>query len=128
MEGRDQELALLLERWSLAKAGEGQGVLLVGEAGIGKSRITEALIDAVAAEPHARVRMQCSPYHTDSAFWPVIEHLRHAAGFTSDDQLSAQLDKLEALVTRARATSPERRRSWPTFWASKARRTTASST
>jgi class 3 adenylate cyclase/predicted ATPase len=98
MEGRDQELALLLERWGQAKSAEGQGVLLVGEAGIGKSRITEALIDAVAAEPHARVRMQCSPYHTDSAFWPVIEHLRHAAGFTADDQVSAQLDKLETLV------------------------------
>ena len=75
MAGRDQELALLLERWSLAKAGEGQGVLLVGEPGIGKSRITVALLDAVAAEPHLRIRLQCSPYHTDSALWPVVEHL-----------------------------------------------------
>jgi class 3 adenylate cyclase/predicted ATPase len=98
MEGRDQELALLLERWSLAKTGAGQGVLLVGEAGIGKSRITRALIDAVAAEPHVRVRLQCSPYHTDSALWPVVDHLRHTAGFAADDSRSDQLDKLEAVV------------------------------
>ena len=55
MVGRDQELALLLERWAQAKAGEGQGVLLVGEAGIGKSRISRALLDALAEEPHFRV-------------------------------------------------------------------------
>ncbi len=59
MVGRDQELALLLERWALAKSGEGQGVLLVGEAGIGKSRISRALLDAVAEETHFRVRYQC---------------------------------------------------------------------
>src|SRR4051794_3005212 len=93
MEGRDQELALLVEHWSLAKIGEGQGVLLVGEAGIGKPRITRALIDVVA-EPHVRVRLQCSPYHTDSALWPVIEHLRRAAGFTAEDTPDEQLDKL----------------------------------
>ncbi len=80
MVGRDQELALLLERWAQAKAGEGQGVLLVGEAGIGKSRISRALLDAVADEPHIRIRYQCSPYHTDSALWPVIQQLTHAAG------------------------------------------------
>jgi ATP-dependent Clp protease ATP-binding subunit ClpA len=51
--GRDQELALLLERWRQAKAGEGQLILLTGEAGIGKSRITEAMIEAVAGEPHS---------------------------------------------------------------------------
>ncbi len=103
MEGRDQELALLLERWSLAKAGKGQGVLLVGEAGIGKSRITRALMDAVAAEPHLRVRLQCSPYHADSALWPVVEHLRRAAGFTAEDTPDEQLDKLEALLRQGSA-------------------------
>jgi class 3 adenylate cyclase/predicted ATPase len=101
MVGRDQELALLLERWSLAKAGEGQGVLLVGEAGIGKSRISRALLDAVAHEPHTRVRYQCSPYHIDSAFWPVIQQLNHAAGLAADDPLEARLDKLEVLLERA---------------------------
>ena len=83
MVGRDQELALLLERWALAKAGEGQGVLLVGEAGIGKSRISRALLDALADEPHTRIRYQCSPYHTDSALWPVIQQLSRAAGFAA---------------------------------------------
>ena len=101
MVGRDQELALLLERWALAKAGEGQGVLLVGEAGIGKSRISRALLDALAEERHSRVRYQCSPYHTDSALWPVIQQLNHAAGLAANDPLEARLDKLEALLDRA---------------------------
>ena len=73
--GRDQELALLLERWRQARRGEGQLVLLTGEAGIGKSRITEAVIEAVAAEPHFLIRYQCSPYHADSALHPAIQHL-----------------------------------------------------
>ena len=101
MVGRDQELALLLERWTRAKAGEGQGVLLVGEAGIGKSRISRALLDAVANEPHTRVRYQCSPYHADSPLWPVIQQLSHAAGLGADDPVEARLDKLEALLDRA---------------------------
>jgi class 3 adenylate cyclase/predicted ATPase len=99
--GRDQELALLLERWAQAKAGEGQGVLLVGEAGIGKSRISRAVLDAVADEPHTRIRYQCSPYHTDSALWPVIQQLTYAAGIVTDDSGEARLDKLEALLDRA---------------------------
>ena len=101
MVGRDQELALLLERWAQAKAGEGQGVLLVGEAGIGKSRISRALLDALAAEPHVRVRYQCSPYHTDSALWPVVQQLRHAAGLKANDPIEVLLDKVEALLARA---------------------------
>jgi class 3 adenylate cyclase len=102
MVGRDLELALLRERWALAKAGEGQGVLLVGEAGIGKSRISRALLDAHADEPHIRIRYQCSPYHVDSALWPVIQHLSHAAGITASDPLDANLDRLEALLGRGR--------------------------
>jgi class 3 adenylate cyclase/predicted ATPase len=101
MIGRDQELALLLERWTQAKAGEGQGVLLVGEAGIGKSRISRALLDALAEEPHARIRYQCSPYHSDSALWPVIQQLTFAAGIADDDPEEAKLDKLEALFHRS---------------------------
>ncbi|HSA82192.1 MAG TPA: adenylate/guanylate cyclase domain-containing protein [Geminicoccaceae bacterium] len=101
MVGRDQELALLLERWALAKAREGQGVLLVGEAGIGKSRISRALLDAVAEETHFRIRYQCSPYHRDSALWPVIQQLGHAAGLSANDPLEVKLDKLEALLDRA---------------------------
>lgn len=70
--GRDQELGLLLERWRQASNGEGQVVLLTGEAGIGKSRVTEALVEAVASEPHFLVRYQCSPYHAELALYPVI--------------------------------------------------------
>jgi len=75
-------------------------VLLVGEAGIGKSRITHALIDAVAHESHTRIRYQCSPYHTDSALWPVIQQLTHAAGLTASDSSETRLDKLEVLLAQ----------------------------
>jgi predicted ATPase/class 3 adenylate cyclase len=99
--GRDQELALLLERWKQARAGEGQLVLLSGEAGIGKSRITAALLEALAAEPHVNLRYQCSPYHSDSALWPVIQQMGLAAGITPVDSMDAKLDKLEALLGEA---------------------------
>ena len=99
--GRDQELGLLLERWRDARTGEGQVVLLTGEAGIGKSRITEALIEAVSNEPHFLLRYQCSPYHVDSALYPAIQHLSHGAGFVSDDSNEQRLDKLEDLLRRS---------------------------
>ena len=101
MVGRDQELALILDRWNLAKEGEGQGVLLVGEAGIGKSRITRAFLDLLVDETHTSIRYQCSPYHTESALWPVVQQLTHAAGLTASDTIEAKLDKLEALLDRA---------------------------
>src|SRR5204863_4067809 len=70
--GREEELELLLRRWSKAKTGEGQVVLLSGEPGIGKSRLTAALMETITSEPHTRVRCFCSPRHTDSAVYPVI--------------------------------------------------------
>jgi class 3 adenylate cyclase len=104
MVGRDQELALLLERWAQAEAGEGQAVLLVGEAGVGKSRISRGLLDALGERPHIRIRYQCSPYHTGSALWPAIQQLEHAAGFAADDSLETKLDKLEAELGGERAS------------------------
>ena len=98
MVGRDQELALLMERWAQAEVGEGQAVLLVGEAGVGKSRISRALLDALGERPHIRIRYQCSPYHTGSALWPVIQQLEHAARFAAGDPLETRLDKLEAAL------------------------------
>ena len=103
--GRDQELALLMERWRQARAGEGQGVLLVGEAGIGKSRILRALLDALKDEPHTRLQYQCSPFHADSAFWPVTQQLAHAAAFDSGDTPRGRLDKLEVLLAQAGTTA-----------------------
>jgi predicted ATPase len=99
--GREQELALLLERWHRAKEGEGQVVLVSGEAGIGKSRLTEILRERVMADDHVRLRLQCSPYHTNSALHPVIEHLERAAGFEREDGPDVRLAKLEILVGRA---------------------------
>ncbi len=99
--GREQELALLLERWRQAKAGEGQLVLLTGEAGIGKSRILRAAVDAIVAEPHVRISYQCSPYHSDSALFPAIQQLGRAAGINANDGPDTKLDKLEALLAQA---------------------------
>ena len=103
--GREEELELLLRRWSKAKIGEGQVVLLSGEPGIGKSRLTAALLESLATEPHTRLRYFCSPQHTDSALYPIISQMERAAGFAHDDQAEAKLDKLDALLTRSR-TSP----------------------
>ena len=83
--GREEELELLLRRWSRAKTGEGQVVLLSGEAGIGKSRLTAALLERLASEPHTRLRYFCSPQHTDSALYPIIGQMERAAGFMHDD-------------------------------------------
>ena len=96
--GREHELGLLCERWELAKGGEGQAVLLSGEAGIGKSRMVQALRNEIGDEPHFRLRFQCSPHHTNSAFYPVIQRLERAAGFSSEDSGESKLDKLEVLL------------------------------
>jgi class 3 adenylate cyclase len=99
--GREEELELLLRRWSKAKSGEGQTVLLSGEPGIGKSRLTAALLERVAPEPHRRLRYFCSPQHTDSALYPIISQMERAAGFAHDDTPQAKLDKLDALLAQS---------------------------
>jgi class 3 adenylate cyclase/predicted ATPase len=101
--GREEELDLLLRRWSKAKSGEGQLVLLSGEAGIGKSRLTAALLERLANEPHTRLRYFCSPQHTDSAFYPIISQMERAAGYAHDDTAQAKLDKLDALLAQSPA-------------------------
>ena len=98
--GREEELELLLRRWSRAKTGEGQVVLLSGEAGIGKSRLTATLLESVDGEPHTQLRYFCSPQHTDSAFYPIINQMSRAAGFAHDDTPKARLDKLDALLAQ----------------------------
>jgi class 3 adenylate cyclase/predicted ATPase len=96
--GRDGELDLLQRRWRQARAGEGQVVLLSGEPGIGKSRLTAALSQRIEAEPHTRLRYFCSPHHQDSALRPFIGQLERAAGFARDDTTGTKLDKLAALL------------------------------
>jgi class 3 adenylate cyclase len=98
--GREEELELLLRRWARTKTGEGQVVLLSGEAGIGKSRLTAALLEGVAGEPHTRLRYFCSPQHTDSALYPIIGQMERAVGLAHDDTPQAKLDKLDALLAQ----------------------------
>ena len=104
--GREEELELLLRRWSRAKSGEGQVVLLSGEAGIGKSRLTVALLEQLAREPHMRLGYFCSPQHTDSALYPIIGQMMRAAGFAHDDSPQAKTDKLDALLAQS-STPPQ---------------------
>jgi hypothetical protein len=99
--GREEELELLLRRWSKAKGGQGQVVLLSGEPGIGKSRLTAALLERLASEPHTRLRYFCSPQHTDSALYPIIAQMERAAGFSHDDTAQAKLDKVDALLLQS---------------------------
>ena len=99
--GREEELELLLRRWSKAKVGEGQVVLLSGEPGIGKSRLTAALLERLIPEPHMRLRYFCSPQHTDSPLYPIISQMERAARFTHTDTEQVKLDKLDAVLALA---------------------------
>jgi class 3 adenylate cyclase/predicted ATPase len=99
--GRQEELDLLLRRWSKAQDSEGQVVLLCGEAGIGKSRLTAALFERLATEPHARLRYFCSPQHTDSALYPIISQIERAAGFAHGEAAQTKLDKLDAVLAQS---------------------------
>jgi class 3 adenylate cyclase len=96
--GRDEELDLLLRRWQQAKSGEGRVVLVSGEPGIGKSRLTAALSQQIESEPHTRLRYFCSPHDQESALYPFIGQLERAAGFARDDTAPMKLNKLEALL------------------------------
>ena len=106
--GREEEIDLLFRRWARAQTGDGQVVLISGEPGIGKSRITAELEGRLNAEPHIRLRYFCSPYHQDSALYPFIDQLGRASGFAADDPPAARLEKLEALL--ARTMPPDERR------------------
>ena len=105
--GREEELELLLRRWERAKSGEGQVVLLSGEAGIGKSRLTAALLERLASEPHTRLRNFCSPQHTDSALYPIISQMERAADLAHDDTPQAKLDKLDALLAQSSTSAQD---------------------
>lgn len=97
--GRDEEVELLMRRWKQAITGEGRAVLISGEPGIGKSRLTAALSEHIRTEPHTRLRYFCSPHHQDSALYPFIVQLERAAGFTRDDEVETKLGKLRTLLS-----------------------------
>jgi class 3 adenylate cyclase/predicted ATPase len=100
--GREEELALLRRRWQQIESG-GRVVLLVGEPGIGKSRIRRALQERIAGEHHIRLNFYCSPQHSDSAFYPVIHRFEQLAGFLNDDTAERKVAKLELFYRRAGA-------------------------
>jgi hypothetical protein len=105
--GREEELELLLRRWSRAKSGEGQIVLISGEAGLGKSRLTAELLERLASEPYTRLRNFCSPQHTDSPLYPIISQLERAAGFVHDDTPHTKLNKLHTLLGQSATSAPD---------------------
>ena len=104
--GRAHEMGLMRERWHLARQGEGQILTVTGEAGIGKSRVIEALQQELAAEAHARINLQCSPYHSDSALYPVIQYLNRAAGIAPADPADTRIEKLRALLGARHIANP----------------------
>lgn len=108
--GRESELALLDERWRRVRSGEGQVVLISGEAGIGKSRMIRDFRRNLDTESPYSLYYQCSPHHVNSAFYPVIQRLQRAAGFSGEDDPESKLDKLELLLRHMKedvdATAP----------------------
>ena len=100
--GREQEVALLRERWAQVKDGLGQVVLLSGEAGIGKSRLVQVLKEQVAAEPQAWLTpCQCSPYYQNTALYPMIDLLeRVALRFEREESPQQKLSKLEGFLVQ----------------------------
>jgi class 3 adenylate cyclase len=103
--GREEESELLLRRWARVKEAEGQVVLISGEAGIGKSRLTGTFLQQISEEPHARLRCFCSAQRTDSALYPFVGHLERVAKLMHDDSIGAKLDKLDAVLARSATSS-----------------------
>ena len=102
MVGREQELGLLLERWTQSTEGHGQVVLLSGEAGIGKSRLIEVLRERVGREGATWLTFRCSPYHTNNALYPVITHLQRMLQFRPEETPAEQLERLEHALQSTR--------------------------
>jgi class 3 adenylate cyclase len=98
--GRESEQGLLRHRWEQAQAGAGQVVLLSGEPGIGKSRLIQTLKEHISAEGVTRIEFRCSPYHQNSAFHPIIEHVQRLLQFHHEDTPQAKLSKLQQTLAR----------------------------
>lgn len=98
MVGRQKEIDWFLEQWELVKAAKGRAIFLVGEAGIGKSRLTHELQSLMGEQQSSLLRFYCAPHQLSSALFPMISYLERAAGLTDSDSPAARLDKLEALL------------------------------
>ena len=96
--GREQELTRLSDCWAKAASGTGQVIIVSGEAGIGKSRIAMAAVEIASQQKYIRLTYQCSPYHADSPFYPVMQQISFAARFENTDNTDIKLDKLESLL------------------------------
>lgn len=103
--GRTHELQRLIAAWKNVKAGKGQAALLCGEAGIGKSRVCEVVLQRISAEPHTTIRYQCTPQHANSPFHPIVEQLERAAQFEPGDAPDVKLRKLGAALSRSGTAS-----------------------
>ena len=98
--GRNSEIGILVDRWERAKSGQGQAVFVSGEAGIGKSRLLEALVERLQNEPHEPIRLQCSPHHATSALYPVIQRLSRSIGLAANDDVATRAEKLDRLLAK----------------------------
>jgi class 3 adenylate cyclase/tetratricopeptide (TPR) repeat protein/ABC-type transport system involved in cytochrome c biogenesis ATPase subunit len=98
--GRTSEIGMLLDRWELVKVGQGQAVFVSGEAGIGKSRLVDALEERLHENQHELIRLQCSPYHATSAFYPIIQRLSRFAGFSPADDQTMRAEKFRSILKR----------------------------
>jgi DNA-binding response OmpR family regulator/class 3 adenylate cyclase/predicted ATPase len=103
--GRQHELQQLMAAWKNVKADKGQVALLCGEAGIGKSRVCEVFLQRITAEPHMRIRYQCTPHHANSPFYPIIDQLEHDAHFEPGDAPDVKLEKLGAALSESGAVT-----------------------
>ena len=105
--GRSSELNLLLDRWKKVKDGDGQVIVLSGIPGVGKSRLLHELKSHIQDDPHVLLHHQCSPYHSQSAFFPVIEQIEQGARVTAREADADKVAKLHAYLPRATDTSKE---------------------
>src|SRR5271166_466669 len=105
--GREPELATVIDRWERAQDGEGQNILIVGEAGVEKSRLARQLREHLAGIPHTWLECDATPYTESTPFHPVIELVRQGLALAPEDTLRDKLGKIEVALTRANLVSPE---------------------
>ena len=96
--GREHETAVLIDSWREARGGNGQAVLVSGEAGIGKSRLIRGLHDAVGSEPHGWFVYQCSPFFQNTAFFPVVDFLNRSLSLSAIDDPAQQINRIRGAL------------------------------